>query len=176
MDPDLASGNIRSGVAIFGETGNPKVVNTSSGTAVTGEMLAGKKAWVAGTEVTGTMPTQTLNPASTVVPAGYYAATNLAAVDPDLATANIKAGVTIFGTAGDPNVVNTGSGTAAAGDILLGKTAWVTGAEVAGNWTCIRFRLGKPGRPPRPRRATMVTGTREWRRRNRGSSTTWTAR
>ena len=176
VDPDLATGNIRAGVTVFGVTGNSNVVNTSTGTAVTGDMLAGKKAWVAGAEVTGTMPLQTLNPASTVVPAGYYAATNLAAVDPDLATANIKAGVTIFGTAGDPNVVNTGSGTAAAGDILLGKTAWVTGAEVAGNWTLYPFPVGKTGQtassqtgddgdwhkgvaPPAPRFVDNLNGT-----------------
>ena len=53
-------------------------------------------------------------------------------MDPDLATANIRAGVTIFGTAGDPNVVNTGSGTATAADILIGKKAWATGTEVTG--------------------------------------------
>ena len=176
VDTDLASGNIRAGVTVFGVTGNPNVANTSSGTAVTGDMLAGKKAWVAGTEVTGTMPLQTLNPDSNVVPAGYYAATNLAAVDPDLATANIKAGITIFGTAGDPNVVNTGSGTAAAADILLGKTAWVTGAEVAGIWILYPFPVGKTGQtsssqtgddgdwhkgvaPPEPRFIDNLNGT-----------------
>jgi hypothetical protein len=41
--------------------------------------------------------------------------------------------MTIFGIAGDPYVVNTGSGTAIAGDILTGKTAWVTGTEVTGS-------------------------------------------
>jgi len=43
---------------------------------------------------------QTLDPASDTMPAGYYAATTLAAADADLAAGNIKSGVTIFGKAG----------------------------------------------------------------------------
>ena len=43
---------------------------------------------------------QTLDPSSDTMPAGYYAATTLAAADADLAVGNIKSGVTIFGKAG----------------------------------------------------------------------------
>jgi hypothetical protein len=43
---------------------------------------------------------QTLSPATAVVTAGYYAATNLTAVDADLAAGNIKTNVTIFGVTG----------------------------------------------------------------------------
>jgi len=131
-DTNLITGNIRSGVSIFGVAGNSNVVNTGTGTAVATEIMTGKKAWIAGTEVTGTLPIQTLNPASTAVPAGYYAATNLTTVDSDLAPVNIKAGVSIFGVTGDSNVVNTSSGTAVAGDILIGKKAWVAGSDVIG--------------------------------------------
>jgi hypothetical protein len=46
------------------------------------------------------VPPQTLSPATAVVAAGYYAATNLTAVDADLAAGNIKTNVTIFGVAG----------------------------------------------------------------------------
>jgi hypothetical protein len=46
--------------------------------------------------------------------------------------ANIHAGVSLFGVAGDPNVVNTASGDAAAGDILSAKVAWVDGGELSG--------------------------------------------
>ena len=53
-DSGLVSGNIRSGVNIFGVAGNSDVVNTSTGDAVEGEILSGKKAWVDGSEITGT--------------------------------------------------------------------------------------------------------------------------
>ena len=49
---------------------------------------------------TGSMPVQTLSDANVTVAAGYYAATTLSAVDTDLATGNIKSGVTLFGVAG----------------------------------------------------------------------------
>jgi hypothetical protein len=50
------TGNIRSGVTIFGVSGDPNVVDTSSGDAAAGNILSGKKAWVDGSEVTGTLP------------------------------------------------------------------------------------------------------------------------
>ena len=56
-DADLASGNIKSGVEIFGVDGDSNVVDTSSGDAIEGDIAAGKKAWVDGTEITGTAST-----------------------------------------------------------------------------------------------------------------------
>jgi hypothetical protein len=53
-DGDLASGNIRSGVNLFGVSGAADVVNTTSGDAAPGDLAAGKKAWVDGVEITGT--------------------------------------------------------------------------------------------------------------------------
>ena len=84
----------------------------------------------------GSLTTKTLSEATTTVEAGYYDATTLNAVDPDLATGNIKKDVNIFGVAGDPNVVNTSSGDAAAGEILNSKKAWVDGSEVTGSLIC----------------------------------------
>ena len=132
-DADLVTGNIKAGVNIFGVAGKTEVVDTTTGTGVSaGDVLAGKTAFVNGAQVTGTMATRTLSAANDTVQAGYYAATTLSAVDTDLATANIKAGTTIFGVAGDPNVVNTGSGDATAADLKSGKKAWVDGSEVTG--------------------------------------------
>ncbi|MBU3942820.1 hypothetical protein KKA24_02450 [Patescibacteria group bacterium] len=99
-DADLISANILSGKNIFGVDGDGNVVNTSSGDAVAGNLLSGKIAWVAGSEITGTMPTQTLSTANDTVSAGYYAATTLSAVDTDLISANILSGKTIFGVDG----------------------------------------------------------------------------
>jgi hypothetical protein len=55
-DTDLVSGNVRGGIDLFGVSGDPNVADTSSGDAVSGEILKGKKAWVDGVEVTGTVP------------------------------------------------------------------------------------------------------------------------
>ncbi|MCP4696519.1 MAG: DUF1566 domain-containing protein, partial [Gammaproteobacteria bacterium] len=103
-----------------------------AGDAAAGDILTGKTACVTGSPVTGSMPAQTLSDTSAAVNAGYYAATTLNAVDADLAAANIKSGENIFGVAGDPNVVDTSTGDAAAADILINKKAWVGGSEITG--------------------------------------------
>ncbi|MFH1413200.1 MAG: hypothetical protein ABIG10_04250, partial [bacterium] len=105
---------------------------TNSGDAVAGEMLSGKIAWVDGIAITGSLATQTLSADNDTVTAGNYAATTLSAVDLDLTSANILSGKTIFGIAGDSNVVNTSTGDAIAGDLFNSKIAWVDGSSVAG--------------------------------------------
>ncbi|MFH1412671.1 MAG: DUF1566 domain-containing protein [bacterium] len=105
---------------------------TDTGDALAGEMLSGKKAWVDGVEITGSLATQTLSAANDTVAAGNYAATTLSAVDTDLATANILSGKIIFGIAGNSNVVNTSTGDAIAGDLFNSKIAWVDGSSVTG--------------------------------------------
>jgi len=54
-DTDLVTTNIRSGINIFNVSGNSNVVNTTSGDATAGDILTGKKAWVDGGEVSGTL-------------------------------------------------------------------------------------------------------------------------
>ena len=81
----------------------PAADNTNG--AAAGDVSLGKTFWGLRTDGTwgvksGTMAQQTLNPASPVMPAGHYAATNLATVDTDLVPGNIKSGVTIFGVSG----------------------------------------------------------------------------
>lgn len=78
---------------------------------------------------------QTLAPTTSVIGAGYYAATNLAQVDPDLTAGNVRAGVNIFGVTGNSNVVNTSSGDATVNDLLTGKKAWADGFEFSGAMT-----------------------------------------
>jgi hypothetical protein len=53
-DADLLTANIKAGADIFGVDGDPHVVDTGSGDAVERDVRIGKKAWVAGSEVTGT--------------------------------------------------------------------------------------------------------------------------
>jgi hypothetical protein len=78
----------------------------SGGDAVAGEILAGRKAWVAGAEVTGSMPdvgVQDVMPGTTAQPIsrGYHDGTGEVAGDPDLAAENIKKDVVIFGVTGN---------------------------------------------------------------------------
>lgn len=136
-DPDLVSGNIKSGVNLFGINGDPNVVNTNSGDAVAGDLLSGKIAWVSGAQVTGAMPN---NGAVTVTPgtvdqaiaAGYHNGSGKVVGDADLVSGNIRSGVNLFGVTGSPSVVETNTGTAAADDLLGGKTAYVNGSLVTG--------------------------------------------
>jgi hypothetical protein len=96
-DVNLVTDNIKAGTSIFGVAGKSSVVETASGTAVASDMLASKTAYVNGALVTGAMVSRTLSSNTAVVSGGYYAATNLTQVDGDLATGNIRAGVTVFG-------------------------------------------------------------------------------
>ena len=88
-------------------------IDTSSGTAIAGEILSGKIAWVDGSEVTGTMPNNSgdVNAVSYhqtgtslhIVPAeGYVDGVDDAVVitDSDFTAANIANGVSIFGLTG----------------------------------------------------------------------------
>ncbi len=138
-DTDLISGNIRSGINLFGIDGDSDVVDTSSGTAIANELVSGKKAWVGGVELTGMLANigqQILTPGiiNQTITSGYHNGTGYVLGDTELISTNIKSGVNIFGVAGDSNVVDTSSGDAVAGNLLSGKKAWVDGAEVTGNF------------------------------------------
>jgi len=120
VNSDLATGNIKQGVTVFGVDGDPDVADTSSGNAVEGEIMSGKVAWVDGSEVTGTIETQSWTSSTTAYDAGFYAQTDLTSVDSDLATGNIKSGETIFGIEGTlyvGNLLRTGDD----GDGMFGE-------------------------------------------------------
>ncbi|OGR71253.1 MAG: hypothetical protein A2089_08450 [Elusimicrobia bacterium GWD2_63_28] len=124
VDADLAAANIKPGVTIFGFAGN----FTSDSDAIAADIITGKTAYVNGVKLTGTLTTQSLSPANDTVTAGTYTGTTLSAVDTDLAAANIKPGVTIFGFAG----TYTSDSDAVAGNIMSGKTAYVNGVKLTG--------------------------------------------
>lgn len=73
----IITGNIKSGITILGVAGNSNVVDTSSGDAVASDISAGKKAYVDGALVTGTLP---LFVGSTVSAGFCYIAYSLASV------------------------------------------------------------------------------------------------
>ena len=81
--------------------------------------------------MTGTIATQSLSSASTSVPAGYYALTDLTTVDTDLNASNIKSGTNLFGV----NGTFTSDANAVATDMLFGKSAYVNGVKVEGALT-----------------------------------------
>ena len=137
-DADFISGNIRAGADIFGVAGATNVVDTTAGTAVAGDILATKIAFVDGAQITGTIASkgaQTYTPGTTnqTIAAGQYlSGIQTISGDADLITANIKAGANIFGVAGATNVVDTTAGTATAAQILSGSIAFVDGVQVTG--------------------------------------------
>jgi len=96
------------------------------------------------------MSPQTLSATTTVMQAGYYAATNLNEVEVDLTNINLRSGTDIYGISGDSNVVNTVSGTAIASDLLSGKTAFVAGVQVTGNVPMGTNVIGVDGNPVVP--------------------------
>lgn len=142
-DADLISANIKSGASIFGVAGNSNVVDTSAGDAAAADILNGKKAYVDGALVTGSMPSkgsQTYTPGTTnqTITAGQYlSGAQTIEGDADLISTNIRAGVSIFGVAGNSNVVNTSSGDAVASDIKSGKKAYVDGALITGSFSSL---------------------------------------
>lgn|GEM_PF-6182448 len=76
-DADLVAANIKSGANIYGVAGNANVVDTSPGTAVAGDILAGKVAFVDGAQLTGTMTNRgayNITPGvnNIAIPAGYH--------------------------------------------------------------------------------------------------------
>ena len=52
-DTNLIAANIRSGITIYGVTGDSKLVDTTSGNADAGAILSGRIAWVDGQEIGG---------------------------------------------------------------------------------------------------------------------------
>ena len=103
VDADLAVGNIKNGITLFGFAGSADGEDISDATAIEAEVLAPETFYaVSGGIRTGTMPIVALNAGSNAYPAGYHAGNvgGLDAVDVDLATANIKNGITIFNVAG----------------------------------------------------------------------------
>lgn len=111
------------------------------GNAQPGDVLSGKTfSNVDGNDKIGDMPNQgqkilTPGTANIAIPAGYHNGTGYVVGDANLISANIKSGKNIFGVAGNSSVVDTSPGTAAAGDMLSGKIAFVDGAQLTGNMT-----------------------------------------
>ncbi len=102
-DADLVSGNIKSGVNIFGVAGSSAVVDTTEATnpIAAASVLSGKIGYVNGSKVTGTIASKTA-----------------ATYNPSTAAQTIAAGQYLSGA----QTIAATTGTAAASDVLSGKT------------------------------------------------------
>lgn len=133
-DSDLLPANIKAGKSIFGVSGASAVVDTSSADAAASHILLGKKAYVNGALITGSISSKsaaTITPgttAQTIAAGQYLSGIQTISGDSNLVAASIKKGVSIFGVAGS----FTADATAVATDMLSGKTAYVNGVKVTG--------------------------------------------
>ena len=140
--------NIKSGITLLGVAGDANVVDTSSGDAIAGDILATKKAWVDGAELTGTMTnrgevdTDISDKATEVtIAAGYHNGSGVVKIHADeqakIISENIKDGVTLLGVAGSLTAgTDTSDATMAVGDLLSGKTGYGSaGTKLTGTMT-----------------------------------------
>ena len=119
VTPSVSAGYISSGTA-----GNSSVSLTASVT----------------TKAAATITPGTSN--QTIASGTYLTGTQTIAGDADLVAGNIKSGVQIFGVTGSYAGIDTSDATAAATDIVTGKTAYVDGRKVEGSLVIQKYYTG----------------------------------
>lgn len=135
-DANLLPENIKQGVTIFGVDGTSQGgTDTSDATATSGDILAGKTAYVNDEKLTGTIPvideskTYTPGTADLTIPGGFYVSVpQTVKGDANLAAENIKTGVKVFDVTGN----FTEDATATANKIAKDETAYVKGEKITG--------------------------------------------
>ena len=119
VTPSVSAGYISSGTA-----GNSSVSLTASVT----------------TKAAATITPGTSN--QTIASGTYLTGTQTIEGDADLVAGNIKSGVQIFGVTGSYAGIDTSDATAAATDIVTGKTAYVDGRKVEGSLVIQKYYTG----------------------------------
>jgi len=123
--------------------GNATFFETSSDTAVAGDVLATKTAHGSSGAITGNMTnngavsgTISTKAGTYNVPGGYHNGSGTVAIasaeQDKIIAGNIKNGVTILGVSGSSTVVDTSDADATTAHILSGKTAYVNGSKLTG--------------------------------------------
>lgn len=129
-------------------TGTADFYDTSSATATAANILSGKTAYIGSGAISGSMVnngavsgTIDKKAGTYTIPAGYHSGTGSVSISTTeqakLISANIKSGITVLGVSGSASVVDTSDATAAAGNIVTGKTAYVNGAKITGTLTSV---------------------------------------
>lgn len=139
-------------------TGNSLASQTAA-TATAARILSGYTAWINGSQITGTMPSkaaQTYTPTTTNQSIGsgqYLSGNQTIRGDGNLVSANIRAGVSIFGVSGNGYVVNTQDAVLYPEHLLVGDTGYDDGVKKAGTmpnrgaWTATRTSNGNTAIP-----------------------------
>lgn len=141
-DINLISGNIKKGITIFNVEGSLEEggIDTSDATATANDIIKDKTAYVNGEKLTGTIEskgavTATVDGQEHILESGYYESVTIPA-EANLISDNIKAGSTIYGVEGNPNVIDTTidhDNTASSSNVAKGKEAFVNGIKIVGN-------------------------------------------
>ncbi|WP_168120956.1 hypothetical protein [Paenibacillus sp. HB172176] len=158
-DADLVTGNIKAGASIFGVAGKSEVVDTTEGSvpASASQILSGRKAYVNGSLVTGSMPDRSGDTAAVSsavsdttlrlrASAGYRDGSNdyVTLTDADFIAANIPEDINLFGLQGAlVRGKKFASGTTLPVTLETGgKTAYVeiTGLSFVPSLICVSFR------------------------------------
>jgi len=137
VDTDLAAGNIKKDVVIFGTTGT---LVPATGTAYDAKVLTGYTfSNATGSGLNGAMPDNgaiayTPGNSQQMIPAGYHNGSGSVSGSTNLQSYNIKGGVNIFGVTGKTEVVDTSeaSAPATAAGVASGKVAFVNGSKLNG--------------------------------------------
>lgn len=123
-------------------------INTSTGlitathTQTAGYVTAGTKTGTLQLTVKGATTYTPGTTSQTISANQYLTGAQTIAGDVDLIAANIKSGVQIFGVTGTYAGLDTSDATAAAADIVSGKTAYVDGREVEGSLVVQTYYTG----------------------------------
>lgn len=135
-------------IPLSNNSGNAEFYDTNDATAISGDILAGKDAYIGSGKVSGTMLNQgaiqgniSTKAQQYSIPAGYHNGSGYVEIasgeQSKIITDNIKAGVTILGVSGKSSVVDTYDADATSASILQGKTAYVNGAKITGAFTAV---------------------------------------
>lgn len=133
-DSNLSSKNIKSGVTIFGVSGDKNIVDTSGASITAADMRKDKSAYSGGVLIHGSIPDNTeteITPgvSEKTIGVGQYIAKAIKILgDAKLLAENIKSGISIFGVKG----TFTSDATANPADVLSGKTAYKNGGRISG--------------------------------------------
>lgn len=149
IDTDLADGNIKSGVNIFGISGSliPAVGTAYDQKVLTGYTFSNSTA----SEISGAMPDRgamafTAGTSQQMIPAGYHNGSGYVSGDTGLQSYNIRSGTSIFGVAGKTEVIDTTLSllAATAADIASGKRAFLNGSMITGTATIVTYPYPAP--------------------------------